>query len=117
MLGFAHVPLPLTLESPRGNQDTLYSGLFRPKSFSWRKVRLSQKPTDQHKIHFKDSESGECLCTHLHTNALCVNVYEPSICLNRDEASDSGVLTHEQEVVCSLFLLIWANSLHFPVID
>lgn len=61
--GFAHVPLPLIFETSQGKL-----GHAVPRVFSAQEDRRRKKPTDQHKIHFKDSECGECVCTHSHTH-------------------------------------------------
>lgn len=110
-----HIPPPVTLQPPRGNQDKLYRGLF--SSWVYRQRDTSQqKPAGQHKIHFKDQVWW--MCMHMYTQT---HRFSLEMCTSpqnvRNQGSDRDILTPEQEAVCSLFFLIWANSLHFPVID
>lgn len=59
-----HIPPPVTLQPPRGNQDKLYRGLF--SSWVYRQRDTSQqKPAGQHKIHFKDQVWW--MCVHMYT--------------------------------------------------
>lgn len=61
------------------------------------------------------SKTPVIVCNQKYTHGR--NLNWSTICLNRDQASDSGILTPGQGVACSPFFLIWANSLHFPAID
>lgn len=62
-----HIPPPVTLQPPRGNQDKLYRGLF--SSWVYRQRDTSQqKPLVSIKSTSKTKCGGcVCICTHKHT--------------------------------------------------
>lgn len=115
LAGFCTSHHPLHFNLP-GETRTSCTEVFSPHESTGKGTRASRNLLVSIKSTSK-SKCGGCVCTCTHKT----HRFSLEMCTSpqnvRNQGSDRDILTPEQEAVCSLFFLIWANSLHFPVID